>query len=145
MFFMEIQWNKNLILFQKTNRGGKLIPKLLKERSRTIFLDRTDLSMMLLMVNIRNAYDNMYNSLKVLRFQFYMSQNYWSWMTLYWPFSTSFRILPSTLEKVWGNLTISSYIYGELILWPIVPWISIFSNLDVIRNVINVALILEFQ
>lgn len=145
MFFMEIQWNKNLILFQKTSRGRKLIPKLLKERSRTIFLDRTDLSMMLLMVNIRNAYDNMYNSLKVLRFQFYMSQNYWSWMTLYWPFSTSFRILPSTLEKVWGNLTISSYIYGELTLWPIVPWISIFSNLDVIRNVINVALILEFQ
>lgn len=52
---------------------------------------------------------------------------------LCWPFNTGFRILPSTLGKIWGK-SISIYIYEKLILWFTVPCISIFSNLDAISN-----------
>lgn len=97
----------------------------------------------MLMVDIKSDYDNMYNSLKGLRFQVHTSQNY-EWMTL---LTIQHQLQnPSFHFKKGMKESISMYIYEKLMLWSIVPCISIFPNLDVIMNAIkNVALIFELQ
>lgn len=85
----------------------------LKEKSRIVLLIRTHLSVML-MVDIKSDYDNMYNSLKGLRFQVHTSQNY-EWMTL---LTIQHQLQnPSFHFKKGMKESISIYIYEKLMIY----------------------------
>lgn len=81
-FFIKTRGSQNLSYCRRQAEEEIWSPNSfsLKERSRTVFLARVDLSVMLLVVNVNSDYDNMYNSLKGMRFLVHTPQNY-EWMS----------------------------------------------------------------